>query len=815
MDENYHSFDGPSGPIPAGGGFPPPPPVNAAIAPSGEQVPASQVAPQEFFSRSAGRSDLDSMQLKRLLRVFQRHWFLVLFLGFFLGGLMFTYNVILNKPYVPESIRIGPQELYASTVQIEQISKFSDIRVQLSGMTQQPIQMDMSNLGSIFSRELFRTMFLEELKTIRDAPGMDLDLALALNEYIESPGRDGMARLLPGSIFGGRVTVTIQGNARSILPPLGDAVVPALNRFGKRMRSQGIESALEKLTSTQTQNSASLSRAYMRLHEIQNAIQRKMPEKEIQDAHAAERAALQQSRAQLQMQIRRMENDLNRTKIRIDYETLSAQFGIESPEDISKVLIKGNPLRQEWQRLSSELDRLRLTRTDQHPDVLAVQQDILSVVRRMRETGATMPDGRIPRLPQPEEAENLESVQKLQVALSNLQTDLAFMEQRLAEIEVGRRPDERDVEVRETPEMMDLRVQLANVQAEISRLEDIQRNLTRQIGDLEVAKSHLEREIEFNALGRAGPPVYQEPRWLTNTFVALMMGLLLGYVIAYIAESSDTHLHTPSDVYYHLRLNYLGVVPRWSEREQVVIPAERPDSHIGEVYSHLCLNIRYGRSGAPEKRLLVASATQAEGKTTTAANIAIRYAIEGNKVLLVDADLRRPRLHKVLQLSGGASGQMLGLADYLAGGASLQEICYPTHVAGLSLAPAGSRVRNPAKLLTSGVLDAFFKATDEEFDIMVVDCPAVLPVVDATIIAPHMRGVLLVIAAEEVSIGAVRMAMYRMQHVGAPLIGALLNKVSERSTSYTYYGYRYRQGYYYSPYSKTYGETDDDDHALQ
>ncbi|MCX7935612.1 MAG: CpsD/CapB family tyrosine-protein kinase, partial [Planctomycetota bacterium] len=260
----------------------------------------------------------------------------------------------------------------------------------------------------------------------------------------------------------------------------------------------------------------------------------------------------------------------------------------------------------------------------------------------------------------------------------------------------------------------------------------------------------------------------------------------------------DKRFHTPFDVAYHLRLPYLGVVPRWQDREKV-ITADSPDSHRAEVYAHLCANIRHALPGHAEKKLLVASATKGEGKSTVAANLAIRYALEGNAVILVDADIRCPQGHRLLDVEVGSARLEPGLSEYLAGEAKFADILHPTATPGLRLIPAGKRVRNPVRLFYSPQMRSLLQAIEREAEVAIFDCPAVLPVVDATILAPDMRGVLLVIAAEEVEIEAVRMAIYRLQHVGARLCGAVLNKVGEPASRYVYYGSYRRGSYYYSP----------------
>ena len=150
------------------------------------------------------------------------------------------------------------------------------------------------------------------------------------------------------------------------------------------------------------------------------------------------------------------------------------------------------------------------------------------------------------------------------------------------------------------------------------------------------------------------------------------------------------------------------------------------------------------------------------------------------------------RSHKLLSLAEG--GEWKGLSEYLRSNATLEEVLHQTPLDGLTLLPAGATERNSGRLLGSAQMKVLLDNLEDRFDIMIVDCPAGLPVVDATILAPHMGGVLLVAAAEEVEIGAVRMAQYRLRHVGAPMAGAILNKVREHAAAIIIGGYRHNDG---------------------
>ena len=317
------------------------------------------------------------------------------------------------------------------------------------------------------------------------------------------------------------------------------------------------------------------------------------------------------------------------------------------------------------------------------------------------------------------------------------------------------------------------------------------------------------QERGHNVLVPVRAPAPAAQIWPKRTgilILCLMAGLAAGVALVLLVNSLDDRILAPTTVVRGLGLNLLVIAPRFREVRERLIDPESPSSTLAEIFGILRNNIRYTSETNPQKLLLISSAQQGEGKSTVAANLALSYQLEGNSVLLVDADLRRPTGHRLLEgLLRGPEGQP-GLRQWLEGEIDESaEAIHGTSVESLYVMPAGGRARNPAKLLGSARMEQLLAGIQNEFDVVIIDGPAVLPVVDATVISNQVRGVLLVVSARESRLPSVRHAMGRLYHVGSPIIGAILNKFEGSSSVYSrYYGYGYRgYRYSYSPYRET------------
>jgi capsular exopolysaccharide synthesis family protein len=204
----------------------------------------------------------------------------------------------------------------------------------------------------------------------------------------------------------------------------------------------------------------------------------------------------------------------------------------------------------------------------------------------------------------------------------------------------------------------------------------------------------------------------------------------------------------------------------------------------GEAYRILRTNLLFSSDTQGLRTLVITSALPQEGKTVIAANLAIAVAREGMRVLLIDADLRRPSLHRLFGVARSP-----GLAQALADSASLEAVTRETSISGLTLLPCGSLPGNPTELVRGVRMRELLDRIGTSYDLVIIDTPPVLPVADASIIAAVSDGVLMVVRAGKTSRALTQEACGRLAAVGANVVGTVLNDPSGRNVRpYTYTG---------------------------
>jgi capsular exopolysaccharide synthesis family protein len=211
-------------------------------------------------------------------------------------------------------------------------------------------------------------------------------------------------------------------------------------------------------------------------------------------------------------------------------------------------------------------------------------------------------------------------------------------------------------------------------------------------------------------------------------------------------------------------------------------------SPASEAYRTLRTNLNFADLDGPCRSLVVTSTVQEEGKTTTAANIAVVSAQAGTRVCLVDADLRRPALHRVFGLTNAE-----GLTTALLDGLSFAKVAQPTRIPNLVVVTSGRIPPNPAEVVGSRRMAQLVETAISEFDLVIFDTPPVISVADAVALAARCEGVLLVIRAGRVPPAVILRAIHQIQAVKGRIIGAILNNVNLQRDGYDY---GYYQGYY-------------------
>ena len=306
------------------------------------------------------------------------------------------------------------------------------------------------------------------------------------------------------------------------------------------------------------------------------------------------------------------------------------------------------------------------------------------------------------------------------------------------------------------------------------------------------------------------------PARARNIALAFLIGLVGGVGIALLREYLDNTVKTPDDVETLARLPSLAVVPAFGdsasmsgktgllkgvssnghEKPSGLVAQHSPKSQVSEAFRSLRTALLLSQPDQPPQVILVTSALPREGKTTAAANLAVTLAQLGDKTVLVDADLRKPGVGRMLNL---ASGKYAGLSSYLAGVSSLDlvSVAHPS-IPNLAAIPTGPLPPNPADLLSSHRLADAIAELRTKFKFVVIDSPPVMAATDAVILSVQVDGVLLVVRSGETPKAAFTRTCDLLVSVKSRMLGVVLNAVDANAPDY-YYSYRYY------PYSYGYG----------
>lgn len=215
-----------------------------------------------------------------------------------------------------------------------------------------------------------------------------------------------------------------------------------------------------------------------------------------------------------------------------------------------------------------------------------------------------------------------------------------------------------------------------------------------------------------------------------------------------------------------------------------LITHEQTKSPISEAYRTLRTNVQFTSVDSKTKKILITSSGPREGKSTTVANLAVSMAQAGKSVLIVDADLRNPTMHKLFELSNleGLSVSLVQDKDY-------KNYIQETRVPGVRVLTGGPIPPNPAELVGSMRMKGLIEEVSSQYDVVLIDTPPVIAVTDAAILAQEVDGVILVLASGEVNKEYAQRAKDQLDKVGAKILGAVLNKADMKSSEYYYYYY--------------------------
>lgn len=296
----------------------------------------------------------------------------------------------------------------------------------------------------------------------------------------------------------------------------------------------------------------------------------------------------------------------------------------------------------------------------------------------------------------------------------------------------------------------------------------------------------------ISVVDRADPPIGTvSPRPLLNLALSIISGLLLGAALVFLRENFDDAIRSAEDVERKLGLPAIGVIPRLKEEADVGSVMADRKSDMSEAYAALRSALLLATPTGAPRSLIFTSSGPGEGKSTSALAIARSFAQIGRKVVLIDADMRRPSQHKRLQLENKA-----GLSSVLASQSSFDEVRIETDQPGLDLVTAGPIPMNPAELIAGPGMQALIDRCERMYDLVVIDSPPVLGLADAPTLVSDVGSTVFVVEANRVHGRQATNALGRLRATNARILGVLLTKFDAKAIGYysSSYGYVYNYG---------------------
>lgn len=329
------------------------------------------------------------------------------------------------------------------------------------------------------------------------------------------------------------------------------------------------------------------------------------------------------------------------------------------------------------------------------------------------------------------------------------------------------------------------------LQREAESSRQIFQQLLQKQNELRVISSNRRNNVRLLERARVpGGPYTPDLRraWM----LALALGLGLGIAAAFLIDYLDDTIKTPDDIRWKLKLPFLGVVPRVAGNDRPLLTDTVPP-HFGEAFRALRTALVNASSDHDTKVICTTSSQPLEGKTTTTVNMALALAIGGARVLVIDADMRRPSLHKALKLDNEK-----GLSELLSDQTRMREVVRRTSHPNLVAMTAGMPPPNPSELLAGDKMRTLIRQLSQSpFDWVIIDTPPVLAVTDAVILAPLVSGVTFIVGAEMTRWRMAERAIETLQSGQPKSIAAVLNRVDLERNRYYYWRYYGHQNYGY------------------
>ncbi|MCS6976312.1 MAG: polysaccharide biosynthesis tyrosine autokinase [Gemmatales bacterium] len=358
--------------------------------------------------------------------------------------------------------------------------------------------------------------------------------------------------------------------------------------------------------------------------------------------------------------------------------------------------------------------------------------------------------------------------------------------------------------------LLKLELEEESLRNDVVRTQQLYENVIKRLQEIDLGKEG--GGFEARLISPPHPGAKVAPRAVPIFAGAVLVGLVLGAGLAYLAEFLDRSFRSPEEIRRRLHLPVIGHIPvltpavrpavAGSRLDGSLVAFHRPRSLEAEAYRSVRTALYFSTRGERHKVIQITSASKGEGKSTLAANLAISIAQSGRRVILVDADLRRPRIHALFGMNNDR-----GLSDVVRGDVDWKEVVQPTACTDCFAIPSGPIPSNPAELLTMPRFQELINALRDEYDFVLVDSPPLLAVTDPCVVAPRVDGVLLVLRLSKQSRPWAERSREILLSLGANLLGVVVNGVGRKGAST--YGYAQESYVYSSDYMPTQPDEED------
>ena len=294
------------------------------------------------------------------------------------------------------------------------------------------------------------------------------------------------------------------------------------------------------------------------------------------------------------------------------------------------------------------------------------------------------------------------------------------------------------------------------------------------------------------------PTKAYKPKIFTNIIYSIIFGFMVGCFLAFGVEHLDSTIRDEEEVKRRYPVPFLGSIPLMSDDENIMDNIEKavianPKSLVSEAFRVVRTSILYSSPDHPPNILLITSTQPLEGKTTSASNLALSMAQAGNRVLVIDADLRKPRMHKIF-LNNGNGG---GLSTYLVGKMEEEGLIHSTSIENFDIIPSGPIPPNPVELISSKRMRQLLESLYEKYDTVIMDGPPIANFADSRLLSRLVEGVVIITSVGITQRQSLRSSIEEITKVGGNILGTIVNRVESRNK----FGYGY---YYYYSNENTY-----------